>query len=77
MQDLTLDPQIRDYIFIPMVIAIFIFGMIRHYLTKLITSMAEGNEAQKLLKPVEMQDFEQFPKADALFADAEKDPSYK
>ena len=77
MQDLVLDPNIRDYVFIPMVIAVFIFGIIRFYLGKLITSSAEGSEAQKLLKPVELQEFEEFPKAEAIYAEGEKDRVYE
>ncbi len=77
MQDLILDSNIRDYVLIPMVVAVFIFGIVRFYLTKLMSSPAEGNEAQKLLKPVELQEFEEFPKAETLLAEAEKETVYR
>lgn len=76
MQDLILDPNIRDYVFIPMIVAVFIFGILRFYLTKLMSSPAEGNEGQKLLKPVEIQEFEEFPKAYTIFEDLEKEQVY-
>ena len=77
MQDLVLDPNIRDYVFIPMIIAVFIFGLLRLYLAKLMSSPAEGNEAQKLLKSVEIRDFEEFPKAETIFAECEKEQAYR
>jgi hypothetical protein len=72
-----LDPQIRDYVFVPMIIVVFMFGLVRHYLTKLISSPAEGNETQKLLKAVELHDYEQLPKTEALLAEADKDTMYR
>jgi len=77
MQNLLLDKDIRNYVFIPMVIAIFIFGMVRYYLSKLLSSPAEGIEGQKLLKSVELEDFEEYPKTESLFEECEKDTFYK
>ena len=77
MQDLLLDSNIRDYVFIPMVIAVFVFGLMRHYLTKLMGSPAEGGEASKLLKAVEAQEFEELPKTEAILAECEKESAYR
>ena len=76
MQDLLLDQDIRNYVFIPMVIAIFIFGMLRFYLSKLMSSAAEGVEGQKLLKSVELFDFEEYPKSVDLYKEYEKEQSF-
>ncbi len=78
MQDLELDPNIRDYVFIPMVIAVFVFGIIRFYLAKLMSSSPDASaDAPKLLKPVEVQEFEELPKADTILADSDKESAYK
>lgn len=77
MQDLLLDKDIRNYVFVPMVVAVFIFGMLRYYLSKFMSSPAEGAEGQKLLKPVELADFEEYPKAEQLFEECEKDSFYR
>ena len=34
-QSLYIDPRIRDYVFIPLVILMFIVAMLRYYITKL------------------------------------------
>ena len=59
------------------VIAVFVFGLMRHYLTKLMGSPAEGGEASKLLKAVEAQEFEELPKTEAILAECEKESAYR
>ncbi len=34
-QSLYIDPRIRDYVFIPLVVLMFIVAMLRYYITKL------------------------------------------
>jgi hypothetical protein len=37
-QTLYIDPRIRDYVFIPLVILMFIVGLLRFYVTKLMNA---------------------------------------
>ncbi|CAL8070081.1 unnamed protein product [Calicophoron daubneyi] len=42
MAELFLDPAIRSWVFLPLVIITFLFGIIRHYLTIIFTSEKKG-----------------------------------
>lgn len=38
MVDLVLDPKIRDWVLIPLVVVMFVIAILRHHVTKIIRS---------------------------------------
>lgn len=42
MAELFLDPSIRSWVFLPLVIITFLFGVLRHYMTIMFTSEKKG-----------------------------------
>lgn len=57
--DLVLDPAIRSWVFVPIIIITFLVGIVRHYISMLLST-------QKKVEPLQMQDSQVMIRARAL-----------